>query len=178
MKRGKVYEYDQQPADLVIAMQEVAGPRGARQRRRRCAAFDEIVKREPYSGGAEGQGDRPAAVKQAGITRFLLLFRGSRSRSELVATFMAVLELCRKPDHPPGRSRRRTAPCTCREGRRRTPRNRHMEILEMKEIEAAVEGILFASGEPVRIDRICLALDLDRATAELVLQKPGGLLQL
>ena len=25
----------------------------------------------------------------------LLLFRGSRSRSELVATFMAVLELCR-----------------------------------------------------------------------------------
>jgi segregation and condensation protein A len=29
------------------------------------------------------------------MTRFLLLFRGSRSRSELVATFMAVLELCR-----------------------------------------------------------------------------------
>ena len=46
-----------------------------------------------------------------------------------------------------------------------------MEILEMKEIEAALEGILFASGEPVHIDRICLALDLDRPTAELVLQK-------
>lgn len=29
------------------------------------------------------------------MTRFKLLFRGSRSRSELVATFMAVLELCR-----------------------------------------------------------------------------------
>ena len=46
-----------------------------------------------------------------------------------------------------------------------------MEILEMNEIEAALEGILFASGEPVHIDRICLALDLDRTTAELVLQK-------
>ena len=34
-------------------------------------------------------------LKRGGITRFLLLFRRSRSRSELVATFMAVLELCR-----------------------------------------------------------------------------------
>ena len=41
----------------------------------------------------------------------------------------------------------------------------------MKEIEAAVEGILFASGEPVGIDRVCVALDLDKPTAELVLQR-------
>ena len=27
--------------------------------------------------------------------------------------------------------------------------------MEMKEIESAVEGILFASGEPVQTDRIC-----------------------
>jgi segregation and condensation protein B len=46
-----------------------------------------------------------------------------------------------------------------------------VEAREMKEIEAAVEGILFASGEPVHIDRICLAAELDRPTAELVLQK-------
>ena len=43
--------------------------------------------------------------------------------------------------------------------------------LEMKELEAAVEGILFASGEPVHIERICLALDLDRLSAEQVLQR-------
>lgn len=43
--------------------------------------------------------------------------------------------------------------------------------LEMKELEAAVEGILFASGEPVHIDRICLALDIDRLAAEQVLQR-------
>ena len=46
-----------------------------------------------------------------------------------------------------------------------------VETREMKEIEAAVEGILFASGEPVHIDRIFLAAELDRPTAELVLQK-------
>ena len=46
-----------------------------------------------------------------------------------------------------------------------------MDKLEMKEIESAIEGILFASGEPVHIDRICTAVELDRATVELVLQR-------
>ena len=46
-----------------------------------------------------------------------------------------------------------------------------METMEMKEIESAIEGILFASGEPVHVDRICVALELDRPTAEQVLQK-------
>ena len=46
-----------------------------------------------------------------------------------------------------------------------------MEHLEMRDIEAAIEGILFASGEPVAVDRICVAMDLDRSTVELVLQK-------
>ena len=30
-----------------------------------------------------------------GVTKFRSLFRGSKSRSEIVATFLAVLELCR-----------------------------------------------------------------------------------
>ena len=38
-------------------------------------------------------------------------------------------------------------------------------------MEAAMEAIFFASGEPVNIDRICLALELDRPTAEQLLQK-------
>ena len=45
--------------------------------------------------------------------------------------------------------------------------------LEMKELEAAVEGILFAAGEPVHIDRICLALDLDKLSVEQLLQRLG-----
>ena len=48
---------------------------------------------------------------------------------------------------------------------------RPLDKLEMKEIEAAVEGILFASGEPVAIERICVAMEMDRPTVELVLQR-------
>ena len=46
-----------------------------------------------------------------------------------------------------------------------------MESMDMREIESAMEGILFASGEPVHVDRLCTALELDRATAEKVLQR-------
>lgn len=41
----------------------------------------------------------------------------------------------------------------------------------MKEVESAVEAILFASGEPVQTERICVALDLERPTAEQALQR-------
>ena len=45
-----------------------------------------------------------------------------------------------------------------------------MDTREMKEIEAAVEGILFASGEPVAVARICVARAMHRPTVEVVLQ--------
>ena len=93
MKRGKVYEYDQEPGDLVITMQEVLDRRGQAETPP-LRAFDEIVKREPYPVERKAK-ELVERLKRNGITRFLLLFRGSRSRSELVATFMAVLELCR-----------------------------------------------------------------------------------
>jgi len=43
--------------------------------------------------------------------------------------------------------------------------------MDLHELEAAVEGILFASGEPVGVDRICLALELDRDTAVMLLRR-------
>lgn len=43
--------------------------------------------------------------------------------------------------------------------------------MEMREIESAVESILFASGEPVQVERICVALEMDRPTIEQVLQR-------
>ncbi len=46
-----------------------------------------------------------------------------------------------------------------------------MENLETKEIVSMVEGVLFASGEPVAIERICQAIGLDKDTAERVLQQ-------
>ena len=40
-------------------------------------------------------------------------------------------------------------------------------------MQIAAEGILFASGEPVHISRLCMALDTDRPRAEEALQRLG-----
>ena len=45
--------------------------------------------------------------------------------------------------------------------------------LDIKELDAAVEGILFAAGDPIHIDRICLALDLDKLSVQQILQRLG-----
>ncbi len=93
MERGKIYDYDQEKGDLILAMQAVFD-RSDKLAPPPSAAFSEIVKREPYSV-SDKAGEIVRRLKSFGITRFLLLFRGSRSRSEIVATFIAVLELCR-----------------------------------------------------------------------------------
>ncbi len=48
-----------------------------------------------------------------------------------------------------------------------------MESMELREIEAMIEGILFASGEPIHVERIAVAMDMDRQTVEQVLQRLG-----
>ena len=45
-----------------------------------------------------------------------------------------------------------------------------MENLETKELASVLEGILFASGEPVDVGRLAFALELDRETMEQLLQ--------
>lgn len=45
--------------------------------------------------------------------------------------------------------------------------------MERKEIESAVEAILFASGEPVQIKRLCAALELARPAVERALKDLG-----
>ena len=94
MQRGKIYEYDHEKADLVLAMQAMLD-RGEKLSAPPGADLSEIVRREPYpvKGKAE---EILRRLKEFGMTRFRLLFRGSRSRSETVATFIAVLELCRE----------------------------------------------------------------------------------
>ena len=42
--------------------------------------------------------------------------------------------------------------------------------MELKELQAALEGILFASGEPVAAERLCVGLDVDRGTLDQVAQ--------
>ena len=41
----------------------------------------------------------------------------------------------------------------------------------MRELASAAEAVLFASGEPIPTDRLCVALELDRPAVEQVLQK-------
>ena len=43
--------------------------------------------------------------------------------------------------------------------------------MELKELEAALEGVLFAAGEPVGVERLCLGLEVDRATMDAVAQR-------
>ena len=43
--------------------------------------------------------------------------------------------------------------------------------MELKEMEAALEAILFAAGEPVDVDRICLTLEMDKETVSAVCQR-------
>jgi segregation and condensation protein B len=41
--------------------------------------------------------------------------------------------------------------------------------MEIKEIEALVEGLLFAAGDAVPLDKICEVIDIDKKTAKLIL---------
>lgn len=93
LKVDHTYRYQHDPQDLVRAFQMIA-ERNERRMPPPVTNFRGIVGAEPY----------PVTKKAAqilkrllmkGIEKFLSLFRGSKSRSEIVATFLAVLELCR-----------------------------------------------------------------------------------
>ena len=93
VEHGKIYEYRQEKADLVLAIAEMQSRAETRLPPPKTA-FEAIVQHEPYP--VEGKArEIIRMLKAGGITRFRLLFRGNRSRSEVVATFLAVLELCR-----------------------------------------------------------------------------------
>ena len=56
--------------------------------------FKGIVGREPYPV-AKKAGQLIRTLLMRGVERLKNLFKGNRSRSEVVATFLAVLELCK-----------------------------------------------------------------------------------
>ncbi len=93
VKRGKVYDYDHEKGDLVLAVQAIFD-RAEKFAPPPRTAFESIVQREPYSISMKAK-EIVQRLKNFGMTSFLQLFKGTKSRSELVATFMAVLELCR-----------------------------------------------------------------------------------
>ena len=91
--RSRIYEDDHRPADLLLAMAEIQD-RAQRALPPPKAVFQDIVRQEPYPVESKAR-EILRRLRDQGITRFRLLFRGNRSRSEVVATFLAVLELCR-----------------------------------------------------------------------------------
>lgn len=90
---NKVYRYNHKPEDLFRAMTVVL-ERIDNQLPPPMSAFEGIVGREPYPV-SDKAGEIIERLRRFGVTRFHALFKGNRSRSEIVATFLAVLELCK-----------------------------------------------------------------------------------
>lgn len=89
----KVYRYSHDKADLRRAIALVLERRGNKLQPP-MKAFEGIVGREPYPVADKAR-SLLERLTQFGVARFRALFRGSRSRSEIVAAFLAVLELCK-----------------------------------------------------------------------------------
>ena len=85
LKRDKTYRYKHEPEDLLKALDAIT-ERSAKMLPPPTVNFKGIV-------GKAAQVLR--RLVQHGILRLKNLFRGNRSRSEIVATFLAVLELCK-----------------------------------------------------------------------------------
>ena len=93
MKVDKTYQYVHEAGDLLAAMKATL-ERVDNKMPPAVHAFEGIVGREPYPviDKAKSILDR---IVEFGVTRFRALFKNNRSRSEIVATFLAILELCR-----------------------------------------------------------------------------------
>ena len=93
LQPNKEYRYVHPKEDLKKAMLAVLA-RSDHKLPPPVSAFQGIVGREPYPV-ADKAGEIVRRLIRLGVTRFRALFQGSRSRSEVVATFLAVLELCK-----------------------------------------------------------------------------------
>ncbi len=93
LRRDQSYRYQHDVRDLLRALDLIA-ERNQRQLPPPTANFMGIVGKEPYPVGKKaGQVLRQLMLR--GIERLKNLFRGNRSRSEVVATFLAILDLCK-----------------------------------------------------------------------------------
>ena len=93
IRASRAYEYEHSAGDLLQAMSS-ALERVNNRMPPPARAFEGIVGREPYPVADKARAILDRLV-QFGVTRFRAMFRGNRSRSEIVATFLAILELCR-----------------------------------------------------------------------------------
>ncbi len=93
MKREKGYRYQHDVADLLRALDMIT-ERSQRQLPPPTMNFRGIVGKEPYPVGRKAAEVLRQLVLR-GMERLKNLFKGNRSRSEVVATFLAILDLCK-----------------------------------------------------------------------------------
>ena len=93
LRKKRDYEYKHDPSDLLRALEMIA-ERNANQLPPPTMNFVGIVGKEPYPV-ARKAGEVLRQLLLRGMERLKNLFKGNRSRSEIVATFLAILELCK-----------------------------------------------------------------------------------
>jgi segregation and condensation protein A len=93
LRRDSTYRYKHEPVDLLRALDEIS-ERNQRRLPPPTVNFKGIVGKEPFPVTRKAK-DVIRTLVLRGIERLKNLFRGNKTRSEVVATFLAVLELCR-----------------------------------------------------------------------------------
>lgn len=93
LKRDSTYRYKHETADMLRALDEIA-ERNQRSLPPPTVNFKGIVGKEPYPVSRKAK-DVIRTLVLRGIERLKNLFRGNKSRSEIVATFLAILDLCK-----------------------------------------------------------------------------------
>jgi segregation and condensation protein A len=93
LKRDTTYRYQHAPEDLLRALTDIS-ERGQRRLPPPTANFKGIVGKEPYPVTKKA-GELVRNLVLRGVQKLKSLFNGSRTRSEIVATFLAILELCK-----------------------------------------------------------------------------------
>lgn len=93
LRKDKTYRYQHEVRDLLRSLDEISERRG-RQLPPPASNFQGIVGKEPYPVGRKA-GEVLRQLLLRGVERLKNLFRGNKSRSEIVATFLAVLDLCK-----------------------------------------------------------------------------------
>ncbi len=93
LRRDQTYRYQHESADLLKALDHIT-ERSQRMLPPPTVNFKGIVGKEPYPVTKKA-GEVLRQLILRGVERLKNLFKGNRSRSEVVATFLAILELCR-----------------------------------------------------------------------------------
>ena len=93
LRREQGYRYQHSVLDLLRALDMIA-ERNQRQLPPPTVNFKGIVGKEPYPIGRK-TGEVLRQLVLRGVERLKNLFKGNKSRSEVVATFLAILDLCK-----------------------------------------------------------------------------------